>query len=76
MFFSLQGFSTSETWYAVLDYGTNYCNLHNLITGEVKGQKSKVFFVKTQNLWKWRIVLPIVDQLSLAEVKRERASVL
>ena len=28
-----QGYSTSETWYAVLDYGTNYCNLHNLITG-------------------------------------------
>ncbi|XP_071479354.1 uncharacterized protein [Diadema antillarum] len=27
------GFSTSETWYAYLDYGTNYCNLHNLITG-------------------------------------------
>ncbi|XP_048756013.2 uncharacterized protein LOC125666772 [Ostrea edulis] len=30
---NVQGFSTSETWYAVLDYGTNYCNLHNLITG-------------------------------------------
>ena len=29
----LQGYSTSETWYAILDYGTNYCNLHNLITG-------------------------------------------
>lgn len=29
----LHGYSTSETWYAVLDYGTNYCNLHNLITG-------------------------------------------
>ncbi|XP_059148725.1 uncharacterized protein LOC131935970 [Physella acuta] len=29
----VNGFSTSETWYAVLDYGTNYCNLHNLITG-------------------------------------------
>ena len=28
-----QGYSTSETWYAVLDSGTNYCNLHNLITG-------------------------------------------
>lgn len=27
------GFSTSETWYAVLDFGTNYCNLNNLITG-------------------------------------------
>ncbi|XP_033762440.1 uncharacterized protein LOC117343974 [Pecten maximus] len=29
----IKGFSTSETWYAVLDYGTNYCNLHNLIEG-------------------------------------------
>jgi len=27
------GFSTSRTWYAVLDFGTNYCNLHNLIEG-------------------------------------------
>lgn len=25
--------SSSETWYAVLDYGTNYCNLHNLVVG-------------------------------------------
>eukprot|EP00455_Lapot_gusevi_P044135 TRINITY_DN5465_c0_g1_i1.p1 TRINITY_DN5465_c0_g1~~TRINITY_DN5465_c0_g1_i1.p1 ORF type:complete len:161 (-),score=43.99 TRINITY_DN5465_c0_g1_i1:51-533(-) len=24
------GYSTSETWYAILDYGTNYCNMHNL----------------------------------------------
>eukprot|EP00180_Rhodochaete_pulchella_P000640 Plantae.Rhodophyta-Rhodochaete_pulchella.ctg14724.p1 GENE.Plantae.Rhodophyta-Rhodochaete_pulchella.ctg14724~~Plantae.Rhodophyta-Rhodochaete_pulchella.ctg14724.p1 ORF type:complete len:276 (-),score=27.22 Plantae.Rhodophyta-Rhodochaete_pulchella.ctg14724:38-793(-) len=24
------GYSTSEIWYAVLDDGTNYCNLHNL----------------------------------------------
>ncbi|XP_064647616.1 uncharacterized protein LOC135500237 [Lineus longissimus] len=30
---SCDGYSTSETWYAVLDYGTNYCNLNNLITG-------------------------------------------
>ena len=30
---SVTGFSTSETWYAVLDYGTNYCNLHNLVDG-------------------------------------------
>ncbi|KAK6166523.1 hypothetical protein SNE40_023189 [Patella caerulea] len=29
----IHGYSTSETWYAVLDYGTNYCNLNNLITG-------------------------------------------
>ncbi|XP_071945738.1 uncharacterized protein [Antedon mediterranea] len=27
------GYSTSETVYAVLDKGTNYCDLHNLITG-------------------------------------------
>ncbi|XP_068670698.1 uncharacterized protein [Montipora capricornis] len=30
---SVEGYSTSEIWYAVLDFGTNYCNLHNLITG-------------------------------------------
>ena len=29
---SFQAYSTSETWYAVLDSGTNYCNLHNLAT--------------------------------------------
>jgi hypothetical protein len=27
---SVAAFSTSETWYAILDQGTNYCNLHNL----------------------------------------------
>ncbi|XP_065896508.1 beta-galactosidase-1-like protein 2 isoform X3 [Dysidea avara] len=26
-------FSTSEIWYAYLDYGTNYCNLRNLADG-------------------------------------------
>ncbi|XP_041480545.1 uncharacterized protein LOC121428037 [Lytechinus variegatus] len=40
---AVHGYSTSETWYAVLDKGTNYCNLHNLITGsgldETKGYK-------------------------------------
>uniref|UniRef100_V9L069 Uncharacterized protein n=1 Tax=Callorhinchus milii TaxID=7868 RepID=V9L069_CALMI len=29
----VSGFSVSEKWYAVFDYGTNYCNLHNLIEG-------------------------------------------
>jgi hypothetical protein len=29
----VQGFSSSQIWYAVLDYGTNYCNLHNLVEG-------------------------------------------
>lgn len=28
---SVAGFSTSETWYALLDSGVNYCNLHNLV---------------------------------------------
>ena len=27
------GYSTSGTWYAILDFGTNYCNLRNLIDG-------------------------------------------
>mmetsp|Transcript_38588 Transcript_38588/g.59811 ORF Transcript_38588/g.59811 Transcript_38588/m.59811 type:complete len:277 (-) Transcript_38588:488-1318(-) len=27
----VEGHSSSDTWYAVLDNGTNYCNLHNLV---------------------------------------------
>jgi len=27
------GFSSARTWYAVLDFGTNYCNLRNLLDG-------------------------------------------
>merc|ERR1712080_105065 len=30
---SLKGKSSSRTWYAVLDYGTNYCNMRNLMDG-------------------------------------------
>ncbi|XP_046556940.1 uncharacterized protein LOC124266180 [Haliotis rubra] len=30
---NVAGVSRSRAWYAVLDYGTNYCNLHNLIVG-------------------------------------------
>ncbi|RNA40533.1 hypothetical protein BpHYR1_036009 [Brachionus plicatilis] len=44
----VNGFSTSETWYAVLDYGTNYCNLHNLITGSGL-DKIQGFIEKTSN---------------------------
>jgi len=29
----VEGYSTSQTWYAVLDFGTNYCNMRNLIDG-------------------------------------------
>ena len=29
----VRGFSKSTVWYAFLDYGTNYCNLRNLIDG-------------------------------------------
>jgi len=31
----VKGYSTSEVWYAILDYGTNYCNIHNLMYGPV-----------------------------------------
>ncbi|XP_064410820.1 uncharacterized protein LOC135355128 isoform X2 [Latimeria chalumnae] len=27
------GFSISELWYAIFDFSTNYCNLHNLVEG-------------------------------------------
>lgn len=46
----VNGFSTSELWYAVLDYGTNYCNLHNLITGS--GLNKTQNFAETTNNWK------------------------
>ena len=29
----VKAFSTSQLWYAFLDFGTNYCNLHNLVVG-------------------------------------------
>ena len=32
-YFWLQGESESDAWYATLDFGTNYCNLKNLIVG-------------------------------------------
>ncbi|XP_069108565.1 uncharacterized protein [Argopecten irradians] len=30
---NVEGYSRSETWYAYLDFGTNYCNMNNLLTG-------------------------------------------
>ncbi|KAL4222700.1 hypothetical protein ACF0H5_018741 [Mactra antiquata] len=30
---SVHGYSSSNTWYAVLDYSTNYCNMRNLLEG-------------------------------------------
>jgi len=29
----IDAYSTSDLWYAVLDFGTNYCNLRNLLDG-------------------------------------------
>merc|ERR1712156_169231 len=29
----VEGFSSSDLWYAYLDFGTNYCNLRNLLDG-------------------------------------------
>ncbi|KAM7390879.1 hypothetical protein PAMA_008873 [Pampus argenteus] len=30
--------SISETWYAIKDHGTNYCNLYNLMEGKIGQQ--------------------------------------
>lgn len=35
-----EGRSSSNLWFAVLDFGTNYCNLHNLITGSALDKAS------------------------------------
>jgi len=29
----VEAYSTSSLWYAILDYGTNYCNLRNIVDG-------------------------------------------
>lgn len=34
----LKAMSVSETWYAIKDHGTNYCNLYNLMEGTTKPQ--------------------------------------
>ncbi|RUS80634.1 hypothetical protein EGW08_011584 [Elysia chlorotica] len=47
---AIHGESSSELWYAVLDYGTNYCNLHNLITGSQLDQTTG--FSESTNNWK------------------------
>ena len=33
MFVCRQAYSRSQLWYAYLDFGTNYCNLRNLLDG-------------------------------------------
>jgi len=30
---SIEATSQADTWYAILDFGTNYCNLRNLVDG-------------------------------------------
>ena len=34
--FLSQGFSSSQLWYAILDYGTNYCNIKNLVDVRIR----------------------------------------
>lgn len=37
---AVSGFSKSEVWYAILDYGTNYCNMRNLADGAKLSSKA------------------------------------
>jgi len=41
----VKGYSSSDLWYAILDYGTNYCNIWNLVDGA--GLTGKDGFVET-----------------------------
>ena len=42
--FIIQAYSTSDTWYALLDMGTNYCNLRNILDGTgMSNQLGKVY---------------------------------
>ena len=42
-----QGYSTSELIYAILDKGTNYCNLHNLVVGSGLTNTTRYGFTET-----------------------------
>ncbi|XP_033762823.1 uncharacterized protein LOC117344249 [Pecten maximus] len=42
---NVEGNSRSRTWYAYLDFGTNYCNMNNLLTGS--GLSTLVGFKET-----------------------------
>ncbi|XP_003489390.1 uncharacterized protein LOC100747970 [Bombus impatiens] len=42
------GESVSNEWFRIFDYGTNYCNLHNLVT-EIGFDKSSKFLELTSN---------------------------
>ncbi|KAK2548784.1 hypothetical protein P5673_030927 [Acropora cervicornis] len=58
-FCNVEGYSTSETWYAVLDAGTNYCNLHNLITGKMLLQAreaAELVLTSLQNTVKQQVI--------------------
>ncbi|KAL5497550.1 hypothetical protein EMCRGX_G014042 [Ephydatia muelleri] len=46
---TVNGKSSSNIWYAVLDDGTNYCNLHNLLTGAGLNSSSYGFVETTSN---------------------------
>jgi len=48
--FFFKGSSSSDTWYAVLDFGTNYCNLNNLITGIYLYDRFLISFIKKLHL--------------------------
>jgi len=45
----IKGHSTSQVWYAVLDYGTNYCNIHNLMFGPEVSALNKTISEDTSN---------------------------
>lgn len=47
-FLLLKGESVSNEWFRIFDYGTNYCNLHNLVT-EIGFDKSSKFLELTTN---------------------------
>ena len=44
---SVSAHSRSNVWYAILDYGTNYCNLRNLVVGS--GLVNVTGFTETTN---------------------------
>ncbi|KAH3717290.1 hypothetical protein DPMN_060073 [Dreissena polymorpha] len=58
----LQGSSRSETWYAVLDYSTNYCNMRNLLEEDMQLNLLLIAGIRDMQLVRVVLMIDIATQ--------------
>lgn len=67
-----QAMSVSETWYAVTDHGTNYCNLYNLIEGQFNISMTTLKLCIFKYISADLFSAQVVDLLKLQDIKRSQ----